>query len=147
MFNACPQANEIIRLPKTVHRPHLNRLSKALTSCAQQRLGPIVTGISNCLMRTKLLIACMQVAVVEVLAQEGTLHLLPPSARAPGGREAYTANQRPEAFSKLLGRLYQEGFLKKSMEHSSMVLDLVPAEAKQAGHEYPEAPSKLLVGM
>lgn len=76
---------------------------------------------------------CAQVSVLEVLAQEGALHLLPSGARAPGGRSAYSGHQRPDALQKLLVRLNEEGFLKKAEEMSSMVTDLVPVESMKSG--------------
>ncbi|CAL8465149.1 g4684 [Coccomyxa elongata] len=66
----------------------------------------------------------VQVTVLEVLAEEGALHLLPPLARAPGGQEAYIGPERPMAVTRLLGKLLEDGSLQKAKGSSSMVHDL-----------------------
>lgn len=68
---------------------------------------------------------CAQVTVLEVLAEEGALHLLPPLARAPGGQEAYIGPERPMAVTRLMGKLLKDGCLQKARESSSMVHDFL----------------------
>lgn len=67
---------------------------------------------------------CVQVTVLEILAEEGALHLLPPLHRAPGGTAAYIGPERPMAVTRLLGNLLEDGSLQKAEESNSMVHDL-----------------------
>lgn len=67
---------------------------------------------------------CAQVTVLEVLAEEGALHLLPPLHRAPGSKQAYVGPERPKAVTSLLGKLLEDGSLQKAKKSGSMVHDL-----------------------
>ncbi|BDA50749.1 probable RNA polymerase II-associated protein 1 at N-terminal half [Coccomyxa sp. Obi] len=66
----------------------------------------------------------VQATVLEVLAEEGALHLLPTLHRAPGSAAAYYGPERPKEVTGLLGKLLEEGSLQKAKLSNSMVYDL-----------------------
>jgi hypothetical protein len=83
-------------------------------------------------------VGCLQVGLLDVLAEDGALHLIPPLSKMPPAMQQRLQNFPPSEVVKCYHELLSKNQLKKSRQEESLVWELANLFTAKTSGQQPE---------